>query len=209
MSAPTAEELAAAFPKSAIGKTASAHVVLRCDFRNDGDITDCDPVSETPERQGFAAAAKSLTKNFRAYVDPKKDKLADLKIDIPFDFRDPSQPAPPIEVYDPIWLRSVNPTYVAQIYPAAAAKADIRSGGAEVECTVQHDGSLKSCAVTSETPAGMGFGDAALQVASVMAMNPWTAQGDPVDGARIRLPVRLELPEEATPAAAQPAPAKP
>jgi hypothetical protein len=49
----------------------------------------------------------------------------------------------------------------------------------------------------------MGFGAAALEIAAVVAMNPWTAQGDPVDGARIRLPLRLELPKEA------PTPAKP
>jgi hypothetical protein len=37
-----------------------------------------------------------------------------------------------------------------------------------------------------------------------MKMNPWTAEGDPVDGARIRLPVRLEIPAEAPPAAPTP-----
>jgi hypothetical protein len=36
-----------------------------------------------------------------------------------------------------------------------------------------------------------------------MQMNPWTAQGTPVDGARIRVPITLKLPDE--PAAAPPA----
>jgi TonB family protein len=204
IAAPTADALTAAFPKAAIGKAASAHVVLRCAFKDDGALRDCEAISETPEHQGFAIAAKSLTKDFRAYANPKTDKLAGLYVDLPFDFRDPSQPTPPIEVYDPIWLQRVNPAYVAQLYPAAATKAGVRNGLAEVVCTVQHDGSLQSCGVASEQPVGLGFGDAALQVASVMKMNPWTAQGDPVDGARIRLPVRLELPEDA-PAAAAPA----
>jgi len=208
MTAPTAQELAAAFPKGAIGKTASAHVVLRCGFRDDGGLRSCDTVSETASDRGFADAARALTKDFRAYVNPKKDKLSSLRVDIPFDFRDPSQPAPPNEVYDPLWLKTINPAYVAQLFPAAAVKAGLRSGKADVECTVQHDGSLKDCTVVAEQPAGLGFGDAALTVAGVMAMNPWTAEGDPVDGARIRLPVRLELPADA-PAAAQPAPAKP
>jgi protein TonB len=69
-----------------------------------------------------------------------------------------------------------------------------------VDCTVVHDGSLNDCAVASEDPAGLGFGDAALQIAAVMGMNPWTAQGTPVEGARIRLPIRLVLPQ-ATPTA--------
>ncbi len=82
---------------------------------------------------------------------------------------------------------------------------------ANIVCTVRHDGGLTACEVVSEQPAGLGFGDAALIVAGVMEMNPWTAQGTPVDGARIKLPVRLELPAD-TPAAATPAapaPAKP
>jgi TonB family protein len=207
MAAPTAQELAAAFPKGAIGKTASAHVVLRCAFRDDGGLRSCDTVSETASDRGFADAARSLTKDFRAYVDPKKDKLSNLRVDIPFDFRDPSQPAPANEVYEPLWLKTINPAYVAQLFPAAAAKAGLRGGKADVVCTVQHDGSLKDCTVVAEQPAGLGFGDAALTVAGVMAMNPWTAEGDPVDGARIRLPVRLELPADAP--AAQLTPAKP
>jgi hypothetical protein len=184
MSVPTAEALSAAFPRSAIGKTATAHVVLRCDFRGNGDITGCETVSETP-------------------VDPKRDKLATVKIDIPFDFRDPNQPGPPLEVYDPVWLRRINPDGVAKLFPPEAAKAGLKSGLASVDCTVQHDGSLKDCVVASENPPGMGFGVSALQIATLMAMNPWTAQGDPVDGARIRLPIRLELPAD-TPAAAPP-----
>ncbi len=205
MTAPTADALSAAFPKRAVGKVASAHVVLRCGFRDDGGLKDCETISDTVDDRTFVDAAKTLTKDFRAIVNPKKDKLADLRVDIPFDFRDPSQLSPPNEVYDPLWLRTINPAYVAQLFPAAAVKAGLRSGKADVVCTVQHDGSLKDCAVASEQPAGLGFGDAALTVAGVMVMNPWTAQGDPVDGARIRLPVRLELPADAPP----PAPAQP
>jgi TonB family protein len=209
ISAPTAQEVAAAFPKSAIGKVPSAHVVLRCAFHEDGALKDCNAVSVEPEDHGFADAANRLSNGFKAYVNPKTDKLANLRVDIPFDFRDPSRPSPPTEVYDPVWLRSVNPAYVGKLFPAAAAQAGLKTGAATIDCSVQHDGTLKDCSVESENPAGMGFGDAALQVASVMAMNPWTAQGDPVDGARIRLPVRLELPADApTPAPAQ-SPPKP
>jgi hypothetical protein len=207
---PTSEAVSAAFPKGAMGKAPSAHVVLRCGFHDDGTLGLCETVSEVPDGHGFASAAKALTKEFRAYVNPKKDKLARLRVDIPFDFRDPSQPLPALEVYDPLWLTRVDPNGVAKLFPAAAAAAGLKTGVGTVQCAVRHDGGLTDCAVVSEQPEGLGFGDAALQVASVMKMNPWTAEGDPVDGARIRLPVRLELPPSA-PAAAptQPAPIKP
>jgi TonB family protein len=91
------------------------------------------------------------------------------------------------------------------VFPAEAAKAGLKQGRAIVSCAVKHDGSLEDCGVVSEEPAGMGFGEAALKIAAVTAMNPWTAQGTPVEGARIRLPIRLVAPD----ATAQPAPAKP
>ena len=106
-----------------------------------------------------------------------------------------------------IWLTKMNPEYAAKLFPAPAAAAGLKTGVGTVECTIKHDGGLEPCAVVSEQPPGLGFGDAALQIAAVMKMNPWTAQGDPVDGARIRLPVRLEL-QTAPPAGPQP-PAKP
>jgi TonB family protein len=203
LAAPTSQALAQAFPKGAVGKSAAAHVVLRCGFRDDGSLGSCETVSEAPDGQGFASAAKSLVKDFRTYVDPTNTaKLRGLRVDIPFDFRDPSQPSPPIEIYDPIWLTRVNPEAVAQLFPAAAAKAGYNSGGAKVDCSVKHDGSLTDCVVADEEPAGFGFGQAALEIAAAMKMNPWTAQGDPVDGGRIGLPVKLVLPtDQATPAA--------
>ena len=82
-----------------------------------------------PERDlGFGSAATALTKEFRAYVNPKVDKLSGLLVDLPFDFRDPSQPAPPVEVYDPMWLTRVNPESVAKLFPAAAAAGGLRTG---------------------------------------------------------------------------------
>jgi TonB family protein len=207
MSVPDAAQLSEAFPKAAVGKVPFAHVVLRCAIGANGGVRDCTPVSVTPDNRGFAAAATSLASDFKAYPDAKRDQIRRLRIDIPFDFRDPSQTALPVEVYDPIWLRLVSPAYAAQLFPPAAAKAGVRKGSATLECGVRHDGTLRDCGVVSEEPSGLGFGDAALTIAGVMAMNPWTAQGDPVDGARIRLPIRLELPASATPA--QPAQTKP
>jgi len=39
-------------------------------------------------------------------------------------------------------------------------------------------------------------------VAQVMKMNPWTQDGGPVDGARVKLPIRFNLAQEKTPPAA-------
>jgi hypothetical protein len=205
LAAPTAGDVAAAFPKSAIGKAESGHVVLRCGLNGRGDLHDCETVSEIPEGQGFDAAARSLVKHFRVMTDPKTDHYDDLRIDVPFDFRDPSQAAPAVEIHDPLWLTRLTPESAAAAYPQAAIKADVKTGAATVACTTVHSGALTDCAVESEEPADLGFGAAALKIAAVMKMSPWTSQGAPVDGMKIRIPIRLVMPDDPTPAVAAPA----
>jgi hypothetical protein len=133
-----------------------------------------------------------------------------LKVDVPFDFRDPGAPVLQTEIYDPLWLTQIDPEKVAALYPDAAIKAGYKTGVGSVDCAVAHSGGLTDCHVIKEDPPGVGFGDAALAIASLMIMSPWTQQGTPVDGARINLPIRLNLPDDAPTAAAPPAkPAKP
>ena len=176
--------------------------MLRCAFEHSGKLEGCETISEDPKGHGFEQAAKSLTKDFRMLIAPTAGRIDDFRIDIPFDLRDPSQPVPPIQVYDAQWLKRVDPTSAPKLFPEAAAKAGLKEGRAAVECEVTHEGTLTGCTAVQEDPKGYGFGDAALTIAGVMQMNLWTSQGTPVDGARIRLPVTLKLPDE-------PAPAKP
>ncbi|MGH6970524.1 MAG: energy transducer TonB [Caulobacteraceae bacterium] len=139
-----------------------------------------------------------MTKDFKAIVNAKVDKLKGLRVDVPFDFIDPSRAAPPLNIYDPLWLRRPDPNAAAvKLFPPAAIKAGYKSGQAKVDCTVARDGTLHDCVVVEEDPAGLGFGQAALVIASVMQMNPWTQQGSPVEGAKIELPVKLVLPNKA------------
>jgi TonB family protein len=195
-SAPTSAEMAGAFPRSAIGKVSEGRVMLRCDFTSGGGLIDCDTVSEAPQGLGFGRAAHNLVRDFRLAVDPTlaaMDANGDVRIDVPFDFRDPSHAAP-AEVGDPLWLKGLSVDAVYRFYPSDAAKAGVKEGRATVDCTVTHAGALTGCAVASETPGGLGFGQAALGVAGQMVMNPWTASGAPVDGARVALPIRFEAP---------------
>ncbi|MFI4974832.1 MAG: energy transducer TonB [Caulobacterales bacterium] len=202
---PTAAQMAAAFPAQAVGHVASGHVVLNCHVIGDGVLKMCESSSEEPAHHGFASAAIALSKDFKVAINPEVlRKVNNLYINLPFDFRDPSQPVPPLEVVDPLWLRGVDPKAAGGIFPDAAAKAGLKTGIGVVVCEVAHDGTLANCAVDSEDPPGMGFGKTALAIAGVMQMNPWTQQGAPVDGAHVRIPIRLNLAADA-PAAATPA----
>jgi TonB family protein len=206
LAAPSAAEMSAAYPRSAVGKVASAHVIVRCAIRNDGALESCNGVSELPSGEGFMHAANALTKDFR--LPPAKkggSSYNDLRVDVPFDFRDPSQAAPPVEIHDPIWIKQIDPNSIQKLFPEAAAKAGYKLGRASVDCSVAVDGTLSDCAIATEDPAGLGFGAAAMEVASVMQMSPWTKQGAPVEGARINLPIKFVLPPDmVTPPASTP-----
>jgi TonB family protein len=208
LAAPTVSDMAAAFPKSAIGKIASGHVVLRCGMSPNGRLQGCDPVSEAPRGHGFEIAAQSLVRDFRVITDPNLNRYGNLRIDVPFDFRDPTQAIPAVEIHNPLWVQSMKPEEVVRLFPPEAIKAGYKAGVATVACTTVHSGVLTDCAVESEEPADLGFGAAALKIAAVMKMNPWTSQGAPVDGMKIQVPIRLVLPDASAPAVAATPPTK-
>jgi hypothetical protein len=204
--APTAAEMTAAYPKSAIGHVAAGHVVLTCGLYGDGTIRFCDTVTENPPNQGFDEAARTLIKKFKVGFDPTaKLNMHDYLVSLPFDFRDPTQASPPVEMTDPVWVKQIAPDAALKMFPEAAAKAGYKTGMGMVSCQVTHAGTLSGCVVVKEDPPGVGFGETALTIAQMMAMNLWTQQGTPVEGAHIRIPIRLNLPDDAP----VPAPATP
>jgi hypothetical protein len=191
---PSAADMAAAFPAQAAGHEASGHVVLRCRMAGDGGLKGCEVATEEPRGEGFGQAARNLAKAFRVADEVVQSKpMQGVYVDVPFDFRDPRRPGPSVEVNDPEWQRGADPVMAGKLFPEAAAKAGLKTGRAIVDCEAAHDGTLIHCAVVSEEPSGLGFGESALAIAGVMQMNPWTKQGAPVEGAKIRLPIRLNL----------------
>lgn len=78
---------------------------------------------------------------------------------------------------------------MAAAYPAEASATNL-AGSAAVECTVAPDGGLKDCVVTSETPAGAGFGAAAVAIAGKFQMPPKSPSGAPMAGRTVQFPIR-------------------
>ncbi len=202
-STPTSAQVRAAWPAQANG-VPNGQVTLRCELNKTGGLTSCEVRSEIPAGKGFGKAARSLAPAFHVAFDPDQVKsLGHYTVDVPFRFRDPAGPDTR-KITMPKWIRTMTPEGMAMVYPRAALKAGVETGLGVVACVVSPQGALTDCQVRREDPAGLDFGAAAMEAAKLMAMNPWSKEGEPLDGLTIVLPIRFnwqETPAEA-PAAA-------
>lgn len=97
------------------------------------------------------------------------------------------------EIIDPDWRRVENPGNPLRFYPERAQRLAVE-GAATISCVVDASGRLQDCRVLDETPAGYGFGEAALRMKVLFRMKPLTRGGQPVDGGVVRVPIRFRLP---------------
>jgi TonB family protein len=97
---------------------------------------------------------------------------------------------PPASTADlPQWSRAPSAADMNQAYPAGA-KAKNLAGSGVVECTVGADGQLADCVAVEETPAGEGFGEAALSLAARFILPTKAPSGASTIGRTVRFPVR-------------------
>ncbi|PZR32497.1 MAG: hypothetical protein DI526_16330 [Caulobacter segnis] len=189
--APTLAAIKAAWPKNATAGGAG-QVALRCKLDGQGRLRACETLSEIPKGQGFGQAAKTLAPQFQASIDPEEPKSARYQVDVPFRFRDPSAPDGRT-LTNPRWVATLTAEGMAAIYPEAALKAKVMAGQGAATCVVTAEGRLANCQAERESPAGLDFGAAAVKAASAMRMNPWTKEGDTLEGLKVTVPFQFSF----------------
>lgn len=105
----------------------------------------------------------------------------------------PAGPPPNWIITNPIWDRKPSGEDVFRHYPARARLVGL-DGKAIIACSVKDTGALTGCTVVSESPSGYGFGDAAIVLSTRFRMKPMSANGAPVEGLTVRIPMVFRNP---------------
>ncbi len=89
----------------------------------------------------------------------------------------------------------VNPAWIVQpapAFPRLAMEKGVEAGRVELQCPVSAEGIIESCWILKETPAGAGFGQAAVTGAARGRLRPRTIDGVPTAG-MVRFSVNFRL----------------
>ena len=90
------------------------------------------------------------------------------------------------------WIRRPTLDELLDYYPPGPLARGL-GGRVMLNCLVGARGDI-SCAVLSETPAGQGFGRAALAASHLFKMAPQMSDGRPTEGGRIEVPIVFKPP---------------
>jgi hypothetical protein len=200
---PSFEDLGGAYPKDAGGLEGFA--VVHCEVvRKTGKLIRCSLAKEDPANHDFGAGALKLAALFQ--VSPKDMAYAPpngaVEVEIPVRLAPPAELARHA-VTAPNWLAGFDPLQAAKLFPPEAAAKGLATGRGVARCVVGPDGVLTRCQPEAAEPQGLGFSEAAVRLASTLRMNLWSADGEPVSGGVVDVPIRLNLADGAAPASSR------
>jgi TonB family protein len=185
--APTSADLAAAYPPKARAAAVGGTVDMSCTVSRQGRPRGCAVLREKPGSYAFGAAARKLAEQMRV----AETNLHDQEVLVSVTFNPQVLLAEGASITRPTWVAMPAITDFQASFPKA--ENGINNVRVVLACTVQSGGVLGGCSVDSENPPGQGFGQGALALASKFRVGPWSQDGQPTVGARLKLPIRYEL----------------
>jgi TonB family protein len=185
--APSAAEVAAAYPAKARAAGVGGTVDMTCTINREGHPKSCYVLRETPGNYAFGAAARKLA----ALMRVNELSLHDQEVMVPMTFNPDVLKPGGAAITKPAWAAMPGLADFQATFPKT--ENGVNSVRVVLACTVEAGGALGGCAVDSETPPGQGYGQGALALASKFRVGPWSQDGQPTVGAKLKLPIRYEL----------------
>lgn len=190
--APNFDNVVHAYPVQA--GDLKGYAVAHCQVLSTGELKMCGIVKEVPDRRGFGKAALSIVHKF--CVAPQWATAPHSKplwTDIPIRFEPPNE-AVERRVTAPKWLAGWDPKSQPSVFPPEAVAKGVITGRGVAECVVGSDGGMNGCTAQPGDPDGQGFSEAAAKFAALLKINLWSADAGPVEGGKLRIAIRLNLP---------------
>ncbi len=179
------------YPNDAKAAGVSGSAVVKCGRDQHGAFENCQVVSESPQNLGFAAAALAITAHAAKFCgDLTKQQRAPREWRFTFSASplsiEPDIVKPGAFILRPSWERIPTQEDLRRAYPRSARGA----GRTVMACRINDGGELVDCSISEETPAGQGFGAAALQLAHEFRMKSRTCDGGLSAGGVVMVPIR-------------------
>lgn len=173
---------------------ASGRAIIECTVSSRGLLDACQVLEETAGEH-YGKAALAVAARFRmGPTDRGGLPTTGRKVRIPLTWT----LTPPTDSTDviqsPRWIRRPSGDDFARLYPRTALAGEM-SGRATMVCRILATGRLADCNVVEESPAGVGFGQAAIRLAPFFQMTTTTADGKSVEGGTVRIPLVWRLPQ--------------
>ena len=185
--APSAADVAAAYPAKAKAAEVGGTVDLTCTINREGRPRSCAVLKETPGNYAFGAAARRLAEKMRV----NETNLRGQDVMVPMTFNPQVLKAEAVAITKPAWAAMPSVEDFQATFPKTAN--GVNSVRVVLACTVMTLGALGACSVDSEDPPGQGYGQGALALATKFRVGPWSQDGQPTVGAKLKLPIRYEL----------------
>ena len=192
ISAPTFDQVLAAYPKRARDSAVGGRVVMVCTYTRAGRLTHCNSDAGIPAGYGFGPAAEKLAHLFVG--PPLGEKLAgaDVRAQLNVVFAVETLSGSRL-IGKPKWTGAPNLDDLKAVHPQAATAAGTGQARVMLKCRVVEGGRMEGCAVESEDPPALGFGDAAVKLSPTFRVSVWSGEGLPTVGGEVRVPIRFDL----------------
>lgn len=172
---PSAVDLGAYVPPKTDGPRDAA-ARIRCKVAPDGQLSDCEVVSETPAGWGFGAFALTIAPKFRATPEAARKMKGFVVLPIRFGASEAGAP-PRREARFQVISGYRGNGVAGPYYPDRALRTGATSI-VKVDCRVGDKDQLEACRITDAPNAEYGFGDAVLK----MVERRWMTAGPPPEG---------------------------